>query len=42
MRSALGHARRVAQQLLQGDSHAAMLEGAVSFAEVMQLVSRKA
>jgi 2-methylisocitrate lyase-like PEP mutase family enzyme len=42
MRSALGHARLVAQQLLQGDSHAAMLEGAVSFAEVMQLVSRKA
>jgi 2-methylisocitrate lyase-like PEP mutase family enzyme len=41
MRSTLGHTRRVAQQLLQGDSHAAMLEGAVPFAEVMQLISRK-
>jgi 2-methylisocitrate lyase-like PEP mutase family enzyme len=40
MRCALGHTRRVAQQLLRGDSHAAMLEGTVPFAEVMQLVSR--
>ena len=40
MRSALGHTRRVAQQLLRGDSHAAMLEGTVPFAEVMQLISR--
>jgi 2-methylisocitrate lyase-like PEP mutase family enzyme len=40
MRSALGHTRRVAQQLLQGDSHAAMLDGAVPFAEVMKLISR--
>ena len=40
MRSALGHTRRVAQQLLQGDSYAAMLDGAVPFAEVMKLISR--
>jgi len=40
MRSALGHTRRVAQQLLQGDSHAAMLDGAVPFSEVMKLISR--
>jgi len=40
MRSALGHTRRVAQQLLQGDSHAAMLDGAVPFAEVMKMISR--
>jgi 2-methylisocitrate lyase-like PEP mutase family enzyme len=41
MRSALGHTRRVAQQLLQGDSYAAMLDGAVPFAEVMKLISRE-
>ena len=41
MRSALGHTRRVARQLLQGDSYAAMLDGAVPFAEVMQLISRE-
>ncbi len=40
MRSALGHTRRVAQQLLRGASHAAMLEGTVPFAEIMQLISR--
>jgi 2-methylisocitrate lyase-like PEP mutase family enzyme len=42
MRSALGHARRVAQQLLRGDSHAAMLEDAVSFAEVTELMATSA
>jgi 2-methylisocitrate lyase-like PEP mutase family enzyme len=41
MRSTLGHTRRIAQQLLLGDCHAAMLEGAVPLAEVMQLISRK-
>jgi 2-methylisocitrate lyase-like PEP mutase family enzyme len=41
MRSALGHARRVAQELLQGDSYASMIDGAVPFADVMQLMSRK-
>jgi 2-methylisocitrate lyase-like PEP mutase family enzyme len=42
MRSALGHTRRVAQQLLQGDSHAAMMDGAIPFADVMKLMSRNA
>jgi 2-methylisocitrate lyase-like PEP mutase family enzyme len=38
MRSALGHTRRVAQQLLDGDSYASMLDGAIPFAEVMKLI----
>jgi 2-methylisocitrate lyase-like PEP mutase family enzyme len=41
MRSALGRTRRVAQQLLQGDSYASMLEGTIPFAEIMTLIGRK-
>lgn len=41
MRSALGHTRRVAQQLLQGDTYTSMLEGTIAFAEVMKLIARK-
>lgn len=40
MRSALGHTRRVAQHLLQGDSYASMLDGTIPFAEVMKLIGR--
>jgi 2-methylisocitrate lyase-like PEP mutase family enzyme len=41
MRSALGHTRRVARELLQGDTYASMLDGTVPFAEVMKLIARE-
>jgi 2-methylisocitrate lyase-like PEP mutase family enzyme len=41
MRAALGHVRRVAKQLAETGSYSALLEGAIPFAEVMQLVARK-
>jgi 2-methylisocitrate lyase-like PEP mutase family enzyme len=41
MRSALGHTRRVARELLQGDTFASMLDGTVPFAEVMKLIARE-
>jgi 2-methylisocitrate lyase-like PEP mutase family enzyme len=40
MRSALGHTRRIARELLQGDTYASMLDGIVPFAEVMKLIAR--
>jgi 2-methylisocitrate lyase-like PEP mutase family enzyme len=41
MRSALGHTRRVARELMQGDTYASMLDGTVPFAEVMKLIARE-
>jgi len=41
MRAALGHVRRVAKQLAETGTYSALLDGAVPFAEVMQLLSRK-
>jgi 2-methylisocitrate lyase-like PEP mutase family enzyme len=41
MRSALGHTRRVARELLQGETYASMLNGTVPFAEVMKLIGRE-
>ncbi len=41
MRAALGHVRRVAKHLAETGSYSALLEGAVPFTEVMQLLSRK-
>ena len=40
MRVALGHTRRVAQQLLQGDTYTSMLDGTIPFADVMKLIAR--
>lgn len=42
MRSALGHARRVAQELLQGGSYPLLFEGAVPPAEVRRLMAARA
>jgi 2-methylisocitrate lyase-like PEP mutase family enzyme len=41
MRASLGHVRRVAKQLAETGSYSALLDGAIPFAEVMQLVARK-
>ena len=41
MRAALGHARRVAKDLAEGGTYSSMIEGAVPFTEMMQLLSRK-
>ncbi len=41
MRSALGHARRVAQELLHGGSYPLLFEGAVPFADVNRLMERR-
>jgi 2-methylisocitrate lyase-like PEP mutase family enzyme len=41
LRAALGHARRVAKDLVESGTYAALLNGAVPFAEVKQLMSRK-
>jgi 2-methylisocitrate lyase-like PEP mutase family enzyme len=40
MRAALGHARRVAKELAETGTYAAMLESPVPFAELMQILSR--
>jgi 2-methylisocitrate lyase-like PEP mutase family enzyme len=42
MRSALGHARRVAQELLRGGAYPSLFEGAVPFADVNKLMARHA
>jgi 2-methylisocitrate lyase-like PEP mutase family enzyme len=41
MRAALGHARRVAKNLAETGTYSALLDGAVPFAEIEQLMSRK-
>jgi 2-methylisocitrate lyase-like PEP mutase family enzyme len=41
MRAALGHARRVAKHLAETGTYSALLDGAVPFAEIEQLMSRK-
>ena len=41
MRAALGHVRRVAKALAESGTYSALLDGAVPFAEVEQLMSRK-
>ncbi len=41
MRAALGMTRRVAKELLDTGTYASLLDGAVPFAEVMQMLARK-
>lgn len=41
MRAALGHARRVAKHLAETGTYSTLMDGAVPFAEIEQLMSRK-
>jgi hypothetical protein len=41
MRAALGLTRRVGKELLEAGTYSSMLDGAVPFAEMMQMLARK-